>query len=236
MVSTLEALEAFWIERLVEELEVFGELGLEAVGREFAQKEDTSSMFVLVSHGHPFEDGKGQQHQSDGNAFVENVRVPCKKGRSDVLGLRRDKNLRDANPEGWRLSFLCEGKIVFVEFSCTRHTSCVDIHLLKAQFKTTTTTQRGVYPKRAHFSLCVTCHDGPQLAARRRSCPAAKAATTALVVATREAADRCGPGHVPAPLSPTGTDDGQGRGGGSRGACTVYYTLGDDEEVLAVSV
>ena len=40
------------------------------------------------------------------------------------------------------------------------------------------------------------------------------AATTALVVATRAAVDRCGPGHVPTPLSPTGTEDGQGRGGG----------------------
>ena len=32
-----------------------------------------------------------------------------------------------------------------------------------------------------------------------RSCSAAQAATTALVVATRAAVDRCGPGHVPAP-------------------------------------
>ena len=63
-----------------------------------------------------------------------------------------------------------------------------------------------------------TLDDGPQLAAHYRSCAAAKAATTALVVATRAAVDRCGPGHVQAPLRPTGTEDGQGRGGGSRDA------------------
>ena len=33
----LAALEASWIERLLEELEVFGEQVLEAVGREFVQ-------------------------------------------------------------------------------------------------------------------------------------------------------------------------------------------------------
>ena len=36
---------------------------------------------------------------------------------------------------------------------------------------------------------------------------------TTLVVATRAAVDRCGPGRVATPLSPTGTE-GQGRGGG----------------------
>ena len=35
-------------------------------------------------------------------------------------------------------------------------------------------------------------------------------------VATRVAIDRCGPGHVSAPLSPTGTQEGQDRGRGSR--------------------
>ena len=50
-------------------------------------------------------------------------------------------------------------------------------------------------------------------AAQRR-----KAATTALVVATRAAVDRCGPGHVHSPLSPTGSEEGQGQGGGERGA------------------
>ena len=45
---------------------------------------------------------------------------------------------------------------------------------------------------------------------------AKKAATTALVVATRAAADRCGPGHVVTSLRPTGTEEGQGRGGGER--------------------
>ena len=60
-------------------------------------------------------------------------------------------------------------------------------------------------------------HDGPQRAAFHRSCSASQAATTALVVATRAAVDRCGPGHVHSPLSPTGTADGHGGGGGARG-------------------
>ena len=49
-------------------------------------------------------------------------------------------------------------------------------------------------PRAPNLFVCVTSHDGPQLADRHRSCPAAKAATTALVVATRAAVDRCG--HV----------------------------------------
>ena len=65
------------------------------------------------------------------------------------------------------------------------------------------TTTTGVYPKRAHF-------DGPQLAARHRSFPAAKAAATALVVATRAEVDRCGPAHVYAPQR-TAPEDGPGR-------------------------
>ena len=36
------------------------------------------------------------------------------------------------------------------------------------------------------------------------------------MVATRASVDRCGSGHVVAPLSPTGTEEGQGRGGGER--------------------
>ena len=42
------------------------------------------------------------------------------------------------------------------------------------------------------------------------------AATTALVVATRAAVDRCGPGHVLAPLL-TRTEKGQGRAGADKG-------------------
>ena len=42
---------------------------------------------------------------------------------------------------------------------------------------------------------------------------AAKAASSALVVATRVADGGCSPGHVPAPVCPTGTEDGQDRGG-----------------------
>ena len=42
-----------------------------------------------------------------------------------------------------------------------------------------------------------------------------KAGTTALVVATRAAVDRCGPGHVSAPLL-TRTEEGQGQRGGER--------------------
>ena len=50
---------------------------------------------------------------------------------------------------------------------------------------------------------------------RPREVPlAAEAAPSALVVATRAADGRCGPGHVYPPLSPTGTEDGQGQGGG----------------------
>ena len=49
---------------------------------------------------------------------------------------------------------------------------------------------------------------------RVERCSASEAAAAALVVATRAAVDRCGPGHV-AP-SPTGTEEGQGRGGGFR--------------------
>ena len=37
------------------------------------------------------------------------------------------------------------------------------------------------------------------------------------MVATRAAVDRCGPSYVHPPLSHTGTEDGQGRGGGVRG-------------------
>ena len=62
------------------------------------------------------------------------------------------------------------------------------------------------------------------------------------MVATRAAVDRCGPGHVATPLSPTGTEDGQGRGGGFRiELCgedpeaspspggTVYYPMDVDD-------
>ena len=63
------------------------------------------------------------------------------------------------------------------------------------------------------------------------------------MVATRAAVDRCGPGHVTTPLSPTGTEEGQGRGGGFRvelcgedpeasppqAAGTVYYPLDVDD-------
>ena len=80
---------------------------------------------------------------------------------------------------------------------------------------TTTTTTTGVYPKRAHFLCVCTFSDGPQRAAQDRSCSASQAATTALMVATLAAVDRCGPGHVVAPLL-TKTEEGQGRGGGER--------------------
>ena len=45
---------------------------------------------------------------------------------------------------------------------------------------------------------------------------AAKAAPSALVVATRAADGGCSPGHVPGPQCPTGTEDGQDRGGSAR--------------------
>ena len=46
--------------------------------------------------------------------------------------------------------------------------------------------------------------------------PSTRAAQRPLVVATRAAVDRCVPGHVYPPLIPTGTEEGQGRGGGER--------------------
>ena len=45
---------------------------------------------------------------------------------------------------------------------------------------------------------------------------AAKAAPSALVVATRAADGGCTPGHVPAPQCPTGTEDGQDKGESAR--------------------
>ena len=68
------------------------------------------------------------------------------------------------------------------------------------------------------------------------------------MVATRATVDRCGPGHVAPPLSPTGTEEGQGRGGGFRvelcgedpeasppqAAGTVYYPM-DVDDVPAAS-
>ena len=47
--------------------------------------------------------------------------------------------------------------------------------------------------------FCGTFHGGHWLAANYRSCSAAQAATTAFVVATRAAVDRCGPCRVCAP-------------------------------------
>ena len=69
------------------------------------------------------------------------------------------------------------------------------------------------------------------------------------MVATRAAVDRCGPGHVLSPLSPTGTEDGQGQGGGERDEehgggpedpppeepGTQYYGLDDDDSVPELS-
>ena len=45
----------------------------------------------------------------------------------------------------------------------------------------------------AHFLCVCTFFDGPQRAAQDRSCSASQAATTAFMVATRAAVDRCGP-------------------------------------------
>ena len=82
---------------------------------------------------------------------------------------------------------------------------------------TTTTTTR-----RFSQELLVFCGD-----LQRRTSPVerawrrdeAAAATTVLMVATRAAVDRCGPGLVSVPLCPTGTEDGQDQGrGGERNA------------------
>ena len=85
--------------------------------------------------------------------------------------------------------------------------------------------------------------DGPQLAARHRSCPASERATTACCLAARAAVDRSSPGHVYAPLLKR-TEDGQGRGVGERTttirktptpqtAGTQYFAM-DVDEVPAV--
>ena len=47
-------------------------------------------------------------------------------------------------------------------------------------------------------------------------CTALERVTTACCLAARAAVDRPGPGRVYPPLSPTGTEEGQGRGGGER--------------------
>ena len=62
------------------------------------------------------------------------------------------------------------------------------------------------------------------------------------MVATRAAVDRCGPGHVTTPLNPTGTEEGQDRGGARdelhgyapedalpQAAGTVYYPMDVDD-------
>ena len=77
-----------------------------------------------------------------------------------------------------------------------------------------TTTRR--LSQACPFFLFASLFHGPQRAAQFRSCTAAEAATTALVVATRAAVDRWGPGHVVTPLRPTGTEEGPGRGVGER--------------------
>ena len=74
--------------------------------------------------------------------------------------------------------------------------------------------QPGGYPK-SFFLFVAPFHDGSLRAAHER-CSAKKAATSALMVATRAADDRCGLGHVVTPLRPTGKEEGQGRGVGER--------------------
>ena len=53
------------------------------------------------------------------------------------------------------------------------------------------------------------------------------------MVVTRAAVDRCGLGHVATPLSPTGTEEGQVRGGGERvalhGHQPVHFSLYEEE-------
>ena len=72
---------------------------------------------------------------------------------------------------------------------------------------------------------------------------AAEAAPSAFVVQTRTADGRCGPGHVYPPLSPTGTEDGQGQAGArveehgrapedapSQAAGAVYFEMDTGED------
>ena len=97
-------------------------------------------------------------------------------------------------------------------------------------------------PKRCPFFVR-SLFDGPQRAAHGWwSRLAAEAAPSALVVATRAADGRCGPGHVYPPLSPTGTEDGQGQWGARvevhgrapedapfQAAGAQYFAMDDDE-------
>ena len=76
-------------------------------------------------------------------------------------------------------------------------------------------TSRTLTLSAAHFLCVCTFFDGPQRAAQDRSCSASQAATTAFMVATRAAVDRCGPGNVVVPLL-TRTEEGWDRGGGER--------------------
>ena len=71
---------------------------------------------------------------------------------------------------------------------------------------TTTTTTTQLSTLKVAFFFVEIFSDGCR---RAGSCPATEAATTALVVATREADGGCGAGHVSAPLCPTRTEDGQ---------------------------
>ena len=109
----------------------------------------------------------------------------------------------------------------------SRKTDCLpDLRLLPGHWEPTILSR--IIPNNINRRLSQACHllcDGPKRAAQFRSCSASKAATTALLVATRAAVDRCGPGHVPTPLSPTGTEEGRDRGGGSRGA---FHSEGAD--------
>ena len=98
--------------------------------------------------------------------------------------------------------------------------TCVMLHV-----RTTTTTTTTTQPSHASVPsvLCNLFRVDGQRAARE-CCSSKKAATTALVVATRAAVDRCSPRHFSPPqLRPQGEDEGGGVRGQRGGRSETYY-------------
>ena len=87
---------------------------------------------------------------------------------------------------------------------------CGHTHRTPRHASETTTTTRLSIPSVPILFVCVTCEMDPS--GQHRS----GAAQRRKQRATRAAVDLCGPGHVATPLSPTGTEEGQGWGGGFR--------------------
>ena len=92
---------------MLEEPEVFGELVLEAVGREFVQtrkktpRRESVSMFAMV--GPISEDGKKTANTKamDRAPCCKMGDRPHKRCRKEAQGLRADKRLRDVHLDDW---------------------------------------------------------------------------------------------------------------------------------------